>query len=191
MRRSRCSRRSTISKKRSRLSRKCGRRVRASSIRCRPCSRSILTWLRSPMSALRRAKHSTPCRALWKRAERSCASPVPRLANAADELLPVRLRRNGRVLGGALSWEDAQGACGVRRRESVFRIAGFERRHDASDRFSPSPIQDLRARPGRGFPTARRSSPRNGAARGSSCCFTSTPTRAGRICRSRASSSTC
>ncbi len=30
----------------------------------------------------------------------------PRLANAADELLPVRLRRNGRVLGGALSWEE-------------------------------------------------------------------------------------
>jgi hypothetical protein len=29
----------------------------------------------------------------------------PRLANNADELTPVRLRRNGRVLGGAMSWE--------------------------------------------------------------------------------------
>ncbi|MGJ0505798.1 MAG: DUF4159 domain-containing protein [Methylocystis sp.] len=29
----------------------------------------------------------------------------PRLANAGDDLLPVRLRRNGRVLGGAMSWE--------------------------------------------------------------------------------------
>ncbi len=29
----------------------------------------------------------------------------PRLANSADDLLPVRLRRNGRVLGGAMSWE--------------------------------------------------------------------------------------
>jgi len=29
----------------------------------------------------------------------------PRLANADDALLPVRLRRNGRVLGGAMSWE--------------------------------------------------------------------------------------
>jgi hypothetical protein len=29
----------------------------------------------------------------------------PRLANAADELTPVRLRRSGRVLGGAMSWE--------------------------------------------------------------------------------------
>jgi hypothetical protein len=28
-----------------------------------------------------------------------------RLANGADELTPVRLRRNGRVLGGAMSWE--------------------------------------------------------------------------------------
>lgn len=30
----------------------------------------------------------------------------PRLANAGDDLLPVRLRRNGRVLGGAMSWEE-------------------------------------------------------------------------------------
>jgi hypothetical protein len=29
----------------------------------------------------------------------------PRLVNAADDLLPVHLRRNGRVLGGAMSWE--------------------------------------------------------------------------------------
>ena len=29
----------------------------------------------------------------------------PRLAAASDELIPVRLRRGGRVLGGALSWE--------------------------------------------------------------------------------------
>jgi hypothetical protein len=29
----------------------------------------------------------------------------PRLANAADALTPVRLRRSGRVLGGAMSWE--------------------------------------------------------------------------------------
>jgi hypothetical protein len=29
----------------------------------------------------------------------------PRLANDADELIPVRLRRSGRVLGGAMSWE--------------------------------------------------------------------------------------
>ncbi len=31
-----------------------------------------------------------------------------RLANAQDDLLPVRLRRGGRVLGGSLSWETPQ-----------------------------------------------------------------------------------
>lgn len=32
----------------------------------------------------------------------------PRLANAQDDLLPVKLRRGGRVLGGSLSWEMPQ-----------------------------------------------------------------------------------
>jgi len=32
----------------------------------------------------------------------------PRLAAGADELVPVRLRRGGRVLGGSLSWETPQ-----------------------------------------------------------------------------------
>ncbi|MEP9375646.1 DUF4159 domain-containing protein [Aquabacter sp. CN5-332] len=32
----------------------------------------------------------------------------PRLANAQDDLLPVRLRRGGRVLGGSLSWDTPQ-----------------------------------------------------------------------------------
>ncbi|GGF50937.1 LytTR family transcriptional regulator [Azorhizobium oxalatiphilum] len=32
----------------------------------------------------------------------------PRLANAQDDLLPVRLRRGGRTLGGSLSWETPQ-----------------------------------------------------------------------------------
>ncbi|MFG1477570.1 DUF4159 domain-containing protein [Xanthobacter sp. V4C-4] len=32
----------------------------------------------------------------------------PRLANAQDDLLPVKLRRGGRVLGGSLSWETPQ-----------------------------------------------------------------------------------
>ena len=33
----------------------------------------------------------------------------PRLANASDDLLPVRLRPGARSLGGALAWEQAQG----------------------------------------------------------------------------------
>ncbi len=32
----------------------------------------------------------------------------PRLAAADDELVPVRLRRGGRILGGSLSWEKPQ-----------------------------------------------------------------------------------
>ncbi len=32
----------------------------------------------------------------------------PRLANTQDDLLPVKLRRGGRVLGGSLSWETPQ-----------------------------------------------------------------------------------
>ncbi|WP_371346952.1 DUF4159 domain-containing protein [Ancylobacter sp. IITR112] len=32
----------------------------------------------------------------------------PRLANGSDELVPVTLRRGGRVLGGSLSWEQPQ-----------------------------------------------------------------------------------
>ncbi|MFT0859448.1 DUF4159 domain-containing protein [Ancylobacter sp. G4_0304] len=32
----------------------------------------------------------------------------PRLANASDDLVPVTLRRGGRVLGGSLSWEQPQ-----------------------------------------------------------------------------------
>ncbi|MGQ3674477.1 DUF4159 domain-containing protein [Xanthobacter sp. TB0139] len=32
----------------------------------------------------------------------------PRLANTRDDLLPVRLRHGGRVLGGSLSWEEPQ-----------------------------------------------------------------------------------
>ncbi|MDF2996501.1 MAG: hypothetical protein K0R27_2138 [Xanthobacteraceae bacterium] len=32
----------------------------------------------------------------------------PRLANASDDLVPVMLRRGGRVLGGSLSWEQPQ-----------------------------------------------------------------------------------
>jgi hypothetical protein len=39
----------------------------------------------------------------------------PRLAAADDDLIPVRLRRGGRILGGSLSWEQPQ------------RLAGFSR----------------------------------------------------------------
>jgi hypothetical protein len=43
----------------------------------------------------------------------------PRLAANADDLVPVRLRRGGRILGGALSWEQPQMLSGFSR-ESPF-----------------------------------------------------------------------
>lgn len=44
----------------------------------------------------------------------------PRLANAQDDLLPVKLRRGGRVLGGSLSWETPQ-SLGALTPEGPFR----------------------------------------------------------------------
>src|SRR6185312_5199872 len=32
----------------------------------------------------------------------------PRLAASADDLVPVKLRRGGRILGGSLSWDQPQ-----------------------------------------------------------------------------------
>src|SRR6202040_663015 len=43
----------------------------------------------------------------------------PRLAAADDELVPVKLRRGGRILGGSLSWEKPQPLAGFSR-ESPF-----------------------------------------------------------------------
>ena len=48
----------------------------------------------------------------------------PRLAASDDDLVPVKLRRGGRVLGGALSWEQPQQLAAVRRakaRSSAWR----------------------------------------------------------------------
>ena len=39
----------------------------------------------------------------WRRALRFAGT---RLAGSTDDLVPVRLRRGGRVLGGALSWDQ-------------------------------------------------------------------------------------
>ena len=52
----------------------------------------------------------------------------PRLANAADDLLPVRLRRNGRVLGGAMSWETPKTLAHFEPSSPFYRPAGARRR---------------------------------------------------------------
>jgi len=44
----------------------------------------------------------------------------PRLAAGDDDLVPVRLRRGGRVLGGSLSWEQPQQLASFGGRESPF-----------------------------------------------------------------------
>lgn len=53
----------------------------------------------------------------------------PRLANAADSLLPTRLRRNGRVLGGAMSWETPKALAEF---DAVSPFAGLPASKDVS-----------------------------------------------------------
>jgi hypothetical protein len=47
----------------------------------------------------------------------------PRLAAADDDLVPVKLRRGGRVLGGALSWEQPQQLAPFARESPFFGMA--------------------------------------------------------------------
>ncbi|HEY7662459.1 MAG TPA: DUF4159 domain-containing protein, partial [Xanthobacteraceae bacterium] len=44
----------------------------------------------------------------------------PRLASADDDLVPVKLRRGGRILGGSLSWEQPQQLGGFTRESPFF-----------------------------------------------------------------------
>jgi len=46
---------------------------------------------------------------------------------ADDDLVPVKLRRGGRILGGSLSWETAATARHIFARQSVQRNAGAQR----------------------------------------------------------------
>ena len=89
----------------------------------------------------------------------------PRLAASDDDLVPVRLRRGGRILGGSLSWDKPQPLAAFSR-ESPF--AGMTR----AERCDRQPAGAGRTRcgadakiPGRRLPTARRWSPRRGAAK--------------------------
>ena len=47
----------------------------------------------------------------------------PRLAAGDDDLVPVRLRRGGRILGGSLSWEQPQQLAAFPRESPFFGIA--------------------------------------------------------------------
>ena len=114
----------------------------------------------------------------------------PRLAQADDDLVPVKLRRGGRTLGGSLTWEKPQHLAAfpptARSQASPCR-----RMSPSAGRCSPSPMRCWRPRAGRRWKTARRWSPASVAARAWSACSMSAPTCAGPICRCRAPSSRC
>ena len=120
-----------------------------------------------------------------------CALPARIWPPTDDDLVPVKLRRGGRILGGSLSWDKPQQLAALFARQPVQRHGGAERRH----RHAPGAGRARRAadRPhlGDARPTARRWSPRSAAAKACWCCSMSPPTRAGRTCRCPAPSSTC
>ena len=89
----------------------------------------------------------------------------PRLAAADDDLVPVKLRRGGRTLGGSLSWEQPQQLSGVLARQPVRRHGGAERRHRDASGAGRAGRRPHRTHVGDARATARRSSPRRGAAR--------------------------
>ena len=80
----------------------------------------------------------------------------PRLAAANDDdLVPVRLRRGGRVLGGSLSWEQPQ-KLGSFSREGPFNDFAVPDDVTSRARCWPSRTDNCRNAPGRRWPTARR-----------------------------------
>ena len=59
----------------------------------------------------------------------------PRLAASEDDLVPVKLRRGGRVLGGALSWDQPQALSGFSR-DGAFATMPMANTNDALDEIS-------------------------------------------------------
>ena len=53
----------------------------------------------------------------------SCVSPDLELAAGDDDLVPVKLRRGGRILGGSLSWEQPQPLATFPRESPFFGMA--------------------------------------------------------------------
>ncbi len=104
----------------------------------------------------------------------------------AGQAAPQRARARRRDVVGY-----AQAARRFRRGQPVFRARRPRRRRREHGRFWRSPTPASPPRPGRGSPTARRSRHSSGAARGSSCCSMSAPTRTGRTCRFPGFSSRC
>jgi hypothetical protein len=97
----------------------------------------------------------------------------PRLAAADDDLVPVKLRRGGRVLGGSLSWDQPQ------------QLAAFPRESPFFGMAVPTDVTVSRQ------VLAEPDATLNERTRGWSCYFMSLRIRAGRTCRYRAHLSTC
>ena len=94
-----------------------------------------------------------------------CASPARASPASDDDLVPVKLRRGGRTLGGSLSWDQPQPLAAFSR-ESPF--GGMAVPNDVTVTPPGAGRAGRRARPsapGRRSPTARRWSPPPSAAR--------------------------
>ena len=87
-----------------------------------------------------------------------------RLAAGDDDLTPTALRRGGRMLGGALSWETPKHLAPFEQGSPFFGLAAPDE-VTVSRQVLAEPEPGLAARPGRVWPTARRWSPPSSAAR--------------------------
>ena len=115
----------------------------------------------------------------------------PRLAQADDDLVPVKLRRGGRSLGGSLTWEKPQHLAALRGRWPVRRPRRAEGRHRqpaGAGRTRRGAGDKELGLAGRRHAAGHRRTPRQGL---SSACSMSAPICAGRICRCLAPSSRC
>ena len=88
----------------------------------------------------------------------------PRLAQADDDLVPVKLRRGGRSLGGSLTWEKPQHLAAFSA-DSPSPASPCRRTSPSTARCSPNPMRCWRRRAGLRWKTARRWSPASVAAR--------------------------
>ncbi len=80
----------------------------------------------------------------------------PRLANAEDNLVPVKLRRGDRALGGALSWARPLPLASFDDSGPLAGLTCPRATSWCSARCWPSPDRSWPPTPGRGSPTARR-----------------------------------
>ena len=94
-----------------------------------------------------------------------------RLAAGDDDLTPTALRRGGRTLGGALSWDTPKHVAPFEKGSPFFGLAAPDE-VTVTRQVLAEPEPGLQKRPGRASPTARRWSRPSGEARASSSSST-------------------